>query len=125
MSKGIKIAKTGKTVADGVIDMSMTSLAQSLKISKEETWSQAVSASYYPPAIEITHGLGYVPKFRVYGDTSSSNTEVKEYPINSAGDISAFCYADTNKLYILIGCGFSTATTTINGYYYICEDAVL
>lgn len=123
MSAGAKIAKTGKTVADGTIDMSMTSEAKSLRVFDEAPWSQAVAAGN-DYTITIPHGLGYVPKFRVYGDIDSTRTVVKEYPTGSAGDISAFCYADSANLYIFISAGFSTNTTTINGYYYIFEEAV-
>lgn len=122
--KGIRIAKPNQTVDNGTINQSMTSEAKSLRIFRENSWSQAVSQNSGPHTIPITHNLGYVPKFRVYGDTSSSDTSVKEYPWNSAGDIAAYCYADTTNLYIVIQGGFWTTPKTINGYYYIFEESI-
>ena len=120
----IAIAKTNKdAVTDAIIDMSMTSEANSLKINKEGAWSQAVNpATPYPAPVTIAHNLGYAPCFRVYGQNDPSGYTFFYPNATGSATVTAIVYSDATNLYITLYVGGATSIGTINGYYYIFED---
>jgi len=125
MSYGIKISKSGKDVRTvDTVDLSMTSEYKSLKGAQEGSWSQAVTSGGGPYTITIAHNLGYVPSFRVYGETNPASGIYYQTPVYPGlSGCSLYTYVDATNVYVEI---YTTATSgngTLNGYYYIFEDA--
>lgn len=131
MTQGIDIARGNASIVGSTIRaLSMTSRAKSQRIAQEGSWSQAVSAdNTYTKT--FSHSLGYKAAFRVYGETfiyAGEGMPLKrimiEAPSGSAGAVYIYVYITTTQLVIEIGCSADTPTTTINGYYYIFEEAI-
>jgi hypothetical protein len=118
-----RIAKDGIDAASGsVIDMSMTSEANSLKVFDEGEWSVNITDLVDPTTKVIPHNLGYAPCFRVTGQNDVSSAYFL-YP-NASGAVSAFVYSDAANLYIKLYPGFLGGPATISGYYYIFQDNI-
>jgi len=116
MTYGFKVSKSGKDVKTATgDDLEMEADYTILKVFSSGT----AQYNYSDGVIEITHNLGYVPHFLVYGNGGSYwpyfvlATGVKplfEVPIVHA-------YADTSKIYFYVGSG-----TDVPVYYYIFYD---
>lgn len=126
MSYGIKISKYNYDVkTTDIVNLSMTSQKNSLKIFMEGEFSQAVQP--YPTGdlytITIPHNLGYEPAIRVYGQHNPGESKYFQYPNEyGIGYILGFCSSDSTNLYIYLSSGTLTTPGTIYGYYYIFED---
>ena len=89
------------------------------------TRSQALAA-WNIRTITISHGLGYVPFFRLYVKMPSGKTYIAAAgaSLYDGGFQVEEFYADTNNLYITVSESSGSASGTVNFYYKIYEERV-
>lgn len=128
---GFKIPVDGATVnSSDPRDYVLHSGYTSLKVHAQGVWSFSIAPSgSYRPAVTINHGLGYAPRFRVFGagDINGSLEGDRRYMCNYGSDFvpaGVFARVDSNNLYIDIVTNSSAGTGTLSGYYYIFKDSL-
>jgi len=126
---GEKISRSGfdvKTATDK--QLVLTSKFKTFTISSSGSGNVTVLFWNCRERLEITHGLGYVPAYAVYGKVSTE-TEYKKVPYTPAKyDISypfLYCWADSTKVYMELQYGIGApADTTANFKYYIFNNQI-
>jgi len=126
---GEKISRDGydvKTATDKQLVLS--SKFKTFTITLSGSSNVSISSGDYRNRVEITHGLGYIPAFSIYGKESTESEYHKVPHTNATFSISfyfLYCWADSNKIYLeaQFGSG-SPANKTFNFKYYIFNNQI-
>ena len=127
MDYGIRISRDGYDVKSGTDkQMSLTSKYKTFKVVASGTQNVGLSTGWYRNRGEITHGLGYVPAFIVFGKESGESTWKKVPYTPAVSDIGyyfLYAWADSNKIYFEAQFGYGAPSDkTYNFKYYIFDN---
>ena len=127
---GIKVSRDGLGV-DSATDkeLSMTSKYKTFTVALSGTAQVQLQTGWYRNRVEITHGLGYVPAFQVYGQIDGYGLDWVRVPSTPAafdiGYYFFYCWMDNQKLYLEVQFGGgSPANDTYNFKYYIFNNRI-